>query len=69
MKKKIEGLKDLIKIQGQKGNWNASEYMTGLYNGLVLALSVFTGKEPKYKTRNDGHKKKAKKDRRIDENK
>lgn len=44
-KEKIEKLDDLIAAQKES---LTSEYMRGLYNGLVCAKSVFTGEEPKY---------------------
>jgi len=46
---RIGQIKELIKIQGQDGNWNASPYMTGLYNGLELALATLEDRTPKYK--------------------
>lgn len=49
MKEKLKKLNEIIKIQGAKGNWNVSPYMTGLYNGLIMAKSIFTDKNPKYK--------------------
>ena len=44
--KNIEVLRDIVSIQGSDGNWNANEYMLGLYNGLILALATIEGKEP-----------------------
>lgn len=49
IEKKLEKLDDLIRIQGSEGNWNVSPYMTGLYNGLILARSVFSGEEPDFR--------------------
>lgn len=37
---RLENLRNLVKVHGQDGNWNASRYDLGLYNGLELALSV-----------------------------
>lgn len=45
----MKKLNNIIKIQGKKGNWDNSPYMTGLYNGLIMAKSILTGKEPEYK--------------------
>jgi hypothetical protein len=42
-------LKNLVTAQGQSGNWNASPYMTGLYNGLELALSLFEKRKHEYR--------------------
>lgn len=39
---KIEKLKRLIEIQETDGNYNNSEYMYGLLNGMICALAVFT---------------------------
>lgn len=46
MDDKIREIADLIEIQGADGNCNHDSYMRGLYNGLVLAMSVLTGDEP-----------------------
>lgn len=46
--KAFENLKDVTNIQCSKGNWDYDEYMRGMANGLILAMSCFTGKEPKY---------------------
>lgn len=32
-----QAISHMLDIQGSPGNWNTSEYMRGLYNGLVLA--------------------------------
>jgi hypothetical protein len=45
----IEKLKELIAIQGQNGNWDYDPYMHGMYNGMVIALSVLDGKEPEFR--------------------
>lgn len=37
MNKGKKAIKDMLAIQGQPGNWDHSEYMIGLHNGLVLA--------------------------------
>jgi hypothetical protein len=44
--KKIENLKDTIKLQSQNGNYNYDEYNYGLLNGLIVALSILENKEP-----------------------
>ena len=43
---KVKAIQNLIEIQGQ--NIEHNMYMIGLYNGLVLGLSVLTGEEPKF---------------------
>ena len=40
---KIESLKTLVEVQRK---CLGTRYMIGLYNGLVLGLSVLTGEEP-----------------------
>ena len=45
----IESLKNLRDIQGQKGNYDQGEYMRGMFNGLEVAVSVFTQTEPQFK--------------------
>lgn len=50
IKKKISDLKNVVDIQGQDGNWNYDNYMTGLYNGLEMALSIFEEREPIFRT-------------------
>lgn len=44
---KIEAFNNLLGIQGQDLNLS-DEYMVGLYNGLILGLSIMTGEEPKF---------------------
>src|ERR1035437_8064094 len=41
-------IEDLIKIQSTNGNWNYSEYMYGLLNGLIVANSVIDGTEANF---------------------
>jgi hypothetical protein len=48
LEKKLKSLQDVINIQLQDGNWNYDPYMMGLANGLLMAESCFTGKEPKF---------------------
>jgi hypothetical protein len=43
---KVEKLRDLVAIQTAPGTVDAGEYMRGMANGLLVALSVFTGQEP-----------------------
>ncbi len=48
---KIEKLKRLIAIQETDGNYNNSEYMYGMLNGMLCALSVFTEESCNYPER------------------
>lgn len=42
-------INDLRDVQGQDGNWNSSEYMCGLFNGLELASATLEGRAPEYR--------------------
>ena len=42
-------LREMIEIQGRKGTIDQGDYMVGMYNGMVFALSLITGKDPEYK--------------------
>src|SRR5690625_2848445 len=50
MKNPADAINDMRDVQGQPGNWDDSEYMRGLYNGLELASATLEGREPVYKT-------------------
>lgn len=45
----ISDTKKQWEIQGQKRNWDASPYMTGLFNGLEMAVANFEKREPKFR--------------------
>ena len=47
--RRVKTLKNLKRIQCLKGNYDQSEYMRGLANGLIMALAVMQDKETKYK--------------------
>lgn len=47
--KGIDALREIVKTQSSPGNWNYSEYMRGLFNGLELALATMEDREPVYK--------------------
>jgi hypothetical protein len=49
MEESLEKVRDLLKIQGQDGNWNHDTYMLGMYNGLELAVAIMDGREPVYR--------------------
>lgn len=44
----MKNLQDVINIQCSQGNWNYDPYMMGLANGLLMAQSLFTDKEPEF---------------------
>jgi hypothetical protein len=45
---KVGKLRDLVAVQSSLGTVDQGEYMRGMANGLLLALSVFTGQEPQF---------------------
>ena len=49
LEKFISDLKNITNAQGQKGCWDVDNYMTGLFNGLEMALSIFEQREPQFK--------------------
>jgi hypothetical protein len=48
-KERYAGLLKLNGIQAQNGTWDASPYMTGLANGLELAVATLDDRRPVYK--------------------
>lgn len=46
--KQLAELQDLLEVQCTDGNWNYSSYMHGIANGLIVAMSVLSGEEPKF---------------------
>lgn len=46
--KALSDLKNCRDIQCSDGNWNYSEYMWGMANGLILAIANIDGKDPEY---------------------
>ena len=40
--------KEMLAIQGQKGNYDYDEYMLGLYNGMEYIIALFETREPNY---------------------
>jgi hypothetical protein len=51
MSVQMEVAENIFSIQGDDGNWNYSEYMFGMYNGMALMMSIFRneGKDPEYR--------------------
>lgn len=48
-KNQLEAMRESFKIQGYDGNWNYSEYMFGLYNGMELMIAIVEKREPVFK--------------------
>ena len=44
-KKKYEHMNDVLRIQGENGNWNYDDYMLGMYNGMELMMSILEDRE------------------------
>lgn len=40
--------KEMLDIQGQKGNYDYDEYMLGLYNGMEYIIALFETREPNF---------------------
>lgn len=49
--KTIDELKKLVEIQGRPGNYDYSDYMLGIYNGMELMLATIEGRDPVYKSK------------------
>jgi len=45
---RINELEEVKKIQCSKGNFDQSEYMRGMANGLILAVAIMEDKSAKY---------------------
>jgi len=43
---RIDGIKNLRDIHGQDVNWDHSDYMMGIYDGLEIAIAAMEGREP-----------------------
>lgn len=46
---KIASVNEVRDVQGEPGNWDVSDYMTGLYNGLEMASSILEDREPEFR--------------------
>jgi|GEM_PF-5756981 len=44
----VEALEDLLEVQCSDGNWDYDEYMHGMANGMILALSLFKAGEVEF---------------------
>lgn len=40
--------REMLDIQGQKGNYDYDEYMLGLYNGMEYIIALFETREPNF---------------------
>lgn len=47
--KRLKDANNCLDQQGSHGNWDANEYMFGMFNGMELILSIIEGREVKYR--------------------
>lgn len=47
--KLIKDINDVLKVQGNDGNWNYDPYMQGMYNGMELIAAIAEKREPVFK--------------------
>jgi hypothetical protein len=50
---KLECMREMLRIQGNDGNWNYDSYMHGMYNGMEFLISILEDREPLYRVRPD----------------
>lgn len=53
MEERLKDAKELLACQGQNGNWDNSEYMCGMYNGMELIIATIENRDPIYRTLKD----------------
>jgi len=44
----VKTLEEMTAVQCSDGNWDYDEYMHGMANGMIFALSLFQDKRPEY---------------------
>lgn len=47
---RVDKMRELLKIQGAKGNWDYDNYMLGMFNGMELMMCTVENRAPKYRT-------------------
>lgn len=47
--KLLQDINELMRIQGESGNWNYDSYMHGMYNGMELIVAMVENREPVFK--------------------
>jgi hypothetical protein len=50
---RMDSMRELLKTQGSSGNWDFSEYMLGMYNGMELMMATIEGRDPEFRTEPD----------------
>jgi hypothetical protein len=48
LQKSVKTLREMKDVQCSDGNWNYDQYMHGMANGMIFALSLFDDKAPEY---------------------
>lgn len=48
LKQRIKDVSEIMKTQCSNGNWNYSEYMFGMANGIILCHAILTDTLPLY---------------------
>ena len=48
--KKLDAVKDLLRVQGVDGNWNYDPYMQGMYNGMEVVIAILEDREPMFRS-------------------
>lgn len=49
--KQVKELHDVLSIQKSDGNWNANDYMLGMYNGMELMMSIIESRDTQYRSK------------------
>ena len=49
----VKELENLVDVQGQRGTWDTSQYMCGMFNGMELSLAILKDREPQYRSLKD----------------
>jgi hypothetical protein len=50
MKEVMIKVNELLKIQGNDGNWNYDPYMQGMYNGMEVVIATIENRQPIFKS-------------------
>lgn len=53
----LQQINEMLRIQGNKGNWDYDPYMHGMYNGMELIVSIVEGREPVFRNAPEAWKK------------
>lgn len=48
LRKRVDQLDELVKVQCSTGNWDYNAYMLGMANGMLLAQGVMNGQETNF---------------------